>query len=329
MKRISLGLLLALLFVAPTMVAMDNQPKEQPKVVFTESQKEEVLKALLASDMEAEAKQRISLKLMNGEALSEEDRALLEAYDLLPKEEETAFVFNDLLTRFIDMQAFGMGIAKCALSSKGIKKPQRKELLKVVIKALMIDDLEITIKDHEGTLGEFFDSKKLKSALTTIAEQHTEDSIDEDSILEYHILLKRSLKLEAFAKVLSGEDYGKLIVDRKVNIAYLLSLFGFIEEDFHDLDGLNAVINALLSNENVENHYILNCINFAVILKGIGYTQEELPDIDGLRSLISQAISWLTEDDGQTFNSFLSREGDHWRQTTKGQAPQDPQNSNI
>ncbi len=310
MKRLLLGLL----FVAPAMVAMDV-PKP---VELSEKQKATIMSGLFESAMDPEAKQAISDKLLNKEALSEKDLALLEAYNLLPKP-EGPMSFDDLITRFIDVQALGMGIAGCSLSATGIKQPKKTEILKVVIKALLIEDLEVDIRGHKGTLGEFFDQKILKKALKTIIAEHAEGKIDEDSLIDYHLRIKRSMKMDAFAKVLSSEDYKKLILpDRKVNIAYLLSLFGFIEKDFHDLDGLNVVINRLLMNQDIENHYILNCINFAVILKGLGCKEEELPDIDGLRSLISQVISWMTEKDGQTFNTFLRREGDHWRRTTKG-----------
>ena len=319
MKR----LLFSLLFVAPAMVAMEQKPEkptnEHTEAQFTKAQKERLLSALIECDMTPEDKETIINKLVNDEPFSEDDIKLLIAYDLLPTEEtKTAMNFSDLIGRFIDIQALGMGIASCSLSTTGIKQPKKTEILKVVIKALLINDLEVEIRESISTLGEFFDQKKLKKALKTIITQHAEGNIDEDSLNDYHLRIKRSMKMDAFEKVLSKKDFNNLVLaDRTVNIAYLLSLFGFIEDNFHDLDGLNVVINRLLMNQHVENHYILNCIDFAVILKGLNCKENELPDIDGLRSLLSQAISWMTQEDGKTFNNFLKREGDLWRNTTK------------
>ncbi len=309
MKRILLGLL----FIAPAMVAMEENPN------LSEAQKELLKTTLLQSQMDNENKLAISAKLLNNVALSEKDLRLLEAYNLLPEEEEvTAFTFPDLFTRFIDVKTFGMGMTECFLNKTGVNgKPDKTAVLLSAIKALQLNSLEVTIKETDSTLGEFINQEYLNEAIKGLTADHAKKKIDKHTLTLFKINLDRCLKKEAFEKVLTAEECNKLY-GNGVNIAYLLSLFEFIEEEFHDLDALNEAIDKLLANKTIENHTILNSINFAVILTGLGYAKEELPDIDGVRSIIAQTITWLTEEDGKVFKEYLTREGDHWRATTKG-----------
>ncbi len=274
MKR----LLIALILVAPSAFAAEEQPSKG--VTFTEAQKQ----AIVESNIPPQVKQQILEKIYSDQELSAEELALLAEQELLPSEEVGLL---ELVGRLINIQSFGQGMAGCFLSSTGINtKPNRSELLLAAVKALKFDQLKVTVKQTEGMLSDFIKQEFFNAAIDGLMLDHAKKRIDKHTLSQLNINLDRSLEHEAFQKALTKEEYALLTGNgEKVNIAYLLSLFGFIEDRF-DLEGLNQAFDSLALGKEVETHVLLNCINMDLILKGFGFKEEELPSTDALRGYL-------------------------------------------